>query len=181
MTSTQPTDESLYAAYHKGDKAAFDGLYARYRQPLYLFLLRRGHDEAAAEDIFHDGWMKVVHQQQKFDGQHFRGWIYQVMRNLSIDSFRKRSLHSVETLNYVVSELTHPSAQQKHEGIDCLELMKRSVAALPMDQRDVFLLKEEAGLSLMQIAELMTVGRETIKSRIRYAMKQLKQMLAECL
>lgn len=181
MTSTQLTDESLYAAYQGGDKAAFDGLYARYRQPLYLFLLRRGHDETAAEDIFHDGWMKVIHQPDKFDGSHFRGWIYQVMRNLSIDYFRKSTLRSVEQLDQERTESVQPSVERQQEGIDCLDLMKNSVAALPMEQRDVFLLKEEAGLSLLQIAELMAVGKETIKSRIRYAMKQLKQMLAECL
>ena len=50
-----------------------------------------------------------------------------------------------------------------------------------MEQRDVFLLKEEAGLSLPQMAELMAVGRETIKSRLRYAMQRLRDLMADCL
>ena len=68
------------------------------------------------------------------------------------------------------------STERIQEGIDCVELIKQSVAALPVDQRDVFLLQNEADLSLQQIADLMSVGRETIKSRVRYAMASLRQI-----
>ena len=181
MAITQLSDESLYAAYRNGDKAAFDEMYARYRQPLFLFLLRRGHQQAAAEDIFHDGWMRVIDQGDRFDGSHFRAWIYSVMRNLSTDYFRKATVRSAEQIDESSIDQHHLSVQQQQEDLDCIQLMKHSVAALPLEQRDVFLLKEEAGLSLQQIAEIMAVGKETIKSRIRYAMKQLKKILVDCL
>ena len=181
MANTQHSDESLYAAYRNGDEAAFDELYARYRQPLFLFLLRRGHEQVTAEDIFHDGWMRVIDETDRFDGSHFRAWIYSVMRNLSTDSFRKASIRVADPIDETAIDQHHLSVQQQQEDLDCIQLMKNSVAALPLEQRDVFLLKEEAGFSLQQIAEMMAVGKETIKSRIRYAMKQLKQILVDCL
>lgn len=181
MTEDSSTDEELYAAYHAGDMAAFDRLYACYRQPLYLFLLRRGHSESVAEDLFHDCWMRVLDQNSKFNGNNFRAWIFTIARNLSTDSFRRKSLHAVTSFDESSDQAIDFSTQQRQEGLDCIELIKNSVAALPLEQRDAFLLKEEAGLSLQQLAELMAVGRETIKSRLRYAMNQLRQMMADCL
>jgi len=176
-----PTDEFLFSEYRSGNMKSFEDLYARYRQPLYLFLLRRGHSETAAEDIFHDCWLRLIDHHKQFDGVNFKAWLFTIARNLSTDTFRKNQLRQVESLENDCNHQAHFSAQRLQEGFDCIELVKSSVAALPMDQRDVFLLKEEAGLSLQQIADLMAVGRETIKSRIRYAMKQLKQLLGECL
>ncbi len=177
----QPTDEALFSSYRSGDMVAFEDLYARYRQPLYLFILRRGHHEASAEDIFHDSWLRIIDHPQQFDGNNFRAWLYTIARNLSTDSFRKQQVRRAESLPTDSNHQPHISTQRQQEGEDCVELIKTSVARLPMEQRDVFLLKEEAGLTLQQIADIMKVGRETIKSRVRYAMKQLKQLMEECL
>ena len=181
MLQDNRTDETLFAAYRDGDMAAFDVLYARYRQPVFLFLLRRGHIRAAAEDLFHDCWMRVVDDRQRFDGGHFRGWIFSIARNLSIDLMRRSNLRDAADVD-PATELADPvSTERQQEAEDCVELIKHSIGLLPIEQRDAFLLKQEADLSLQQIAELMAVGRETIKSRLRYAMQQLKQLMAECL
>jgi len=181
MNQKQDNDESLYAAYRRGDMAAFELLYARYRQPLYRFLLGRGHSPANTEDVFHDCWMRLIDKKTEFAGENFRAWFYTIARNLSTDAFRKINIRIADSYEEASDPNYHVSTQQQQEGIDCIELIKSSVAALPSDQRDVFLLKEEAGLSLQQIADLMAVGRETIKSRIRYAMNQLRLLMVECL
>lgn len=181
MSDNSLSDESLHAAYRAGDMAAFDSLYARYRRPLFLFLLRRGHGESTAEDIFHDCWIKVINHREAFTGDNFRAWVYTIARNLSTDVFRKETLRSASSFDESRNENVHFSTQKIQEDADCIELIKSSVAVLPMEQRDVFLLQQEGGLSLQQIAEMMAVGRETVKSRLRYAMKQLKQLMAECL
>ncbi len=182
MGGEEDSDESLYAAYRAGDMAAFDTLYARYRQTLYLFLLRRGLSEAQAQDAFHDCWIKLIGEQQMFDGEQFRAWIFRVARNMSIDYFRRASVrHAVAQDTPSEYEPYSLSSETILQDRDCVQLLKRSIGLLPMEQRDAFLLKQEAGLSLYQIAELMSVGRETIKSRLRYAMQQLKEMLEDCL
>ena len=182
MNQENDSDEVLYAAYRAGDMAAFDTLYRRYHQSLYLFLLRRGLSESQAQDAFHDCWMKLIDEHQHFNGDQFRAWIYRVARNMSIDYFRRASVREAREQearsNHQTSTLSSESVVQDR---DCLDLLKNSIAMLPMEQRDAFLLKQEAGLSLHQIAEVMCVGRETIKSRLRYAMQQLKNWLEDCL
>lgn len=175
-------DECLFAAYRQGDMAAFDALYRRYQKSLYLYLLRRGLSESQAQDVFHDCWMQVISHREDYQGGHFRAWIFSIARNRSIDSFRRASIRQAEPL-----DTQHESHNQAFssatvaQDLDCLQLLKNSIGALPLDQRDAFLLKQEGGLSLQQIADVMAVGRETIKSRIRYAMQHLKQLLEDCL
>lgn len=181
MTKQEFSDEQLFAAYHAGDMAAFESLYARYRQSMYLFLLRRGLSERSAEDVYHDTWVKVL-EQTKFKHNNFKAWLYTVMRNLSIDALRKSTLRAVEEFDEAKhNEQAHVSAQKQTEDNNCLDLMNNSITLLPAEQRDAFLLQHEAGLSLQQIAEVMSTGKETIKSRLRYAMTSLKQWLEECL
>lgn len=182
MSQSDDSDEVLYAAYRAGDMAAFDTLYARYRQTLYLFLLRRGLSESQAQDAFHDCWMKLIGEQQYFDGVQFRAWIFRVARNMSIDYFRRTSVRNITAEDIPAEQQPYTiSSETILQDRDCLQLLKNSIGLLPMEQRDAFLLKQEAGLSLHQIAEVMSVGRETIKSRLRYAMQQLKKMLEDCL
>ena len=172
-------DLELFNSWRGGDMQAFDLLYARYRQSLFIFLLRRGHTQAEAEEIFHDCWMRVINKQGSFSGDHFKAWMFTVARNLSTDHMRKFSPQQLSESDE--NHVTTFSTERVQEAIDCIELIKQSVSSLPLEQRDVFLLQHETGLSLQQIADLMAVGRETIKSRIRYAMDKLREMMAECL
>ena len=180
-----PTDEcddiALLNAWRHGDMNAFDCLYQRFRQPLFLFLMRRGHAQAEAEELFQDCWMKVINHSGNFKGEHFKAWLYTIARNLSTDQMRKNQPESLEDSNVEHRMASDFSTERVQEGEDCIELVRSSIAVLPLEQRDVFLLQHEAGLTLQQIADLMAVGRETIKSRVRYAMDKLKQLLADCL
>ena len=177
-----PSDETLYARYRKGDDAAFEALYRRYRQPLYLFLLRSVASAADADDLFQELWTRVIHARESFTEGSVRAWLFRIARNLRIDLYRRRRLRPVTPgLEPDWSPDHGPGPQQRSEADDCVELMKREIGRLPPDQRDSFLLKEESGLSLAIIAELSGVGRETVKSRLRYALQRLRAALEECL
>ena len=181
MTADETDDIALLDAWRNGDMKAFDKLYQRFRQPLFLFLMRRGHAQTEAEELFQECWMKVIDHRANFVGEHFKAWLYTVARNLSTDRLRKHRPELLGDRDPESGLASEFSTERIQEGEDCIELVKASVAALPMEQRDVFLLQHEAGLTLQQIADLMEVGRETIKSRVRYAMDKLKQLLADCL
>ncbi len=181
MTDTQVDDIDLLYAWREGDMASFDTLYQRYRRPLFVFLMRRSHAQMEAEEIFHECWIRVINHDQDFTGTSFKAWLYTIARNLSTDMLRKVHPQSLEDDQRFAQDMSAVTTQRVQEGVDCIELIKRSVAALPLEQRDAFLLQHEGGLSLQQIADLTAVGRETIKSRLRYAMQHLRQMMAECL
>jgi len=183
MTQTDaPSDEVLFSRYRRGDVTAFEKLYQRYRQTLYRYLVRNCSDSSEAEDIYHDVWSKVIHAKNPFTDGSFQAYLFQIARNINIDRSRRNRLHIVTdeaTLNEQPAA-DRPAEEQRHLQ-DCGERLVGELGRLPAEQRDAFLLKEESDLSLEQIARLVNVGRETIKSRLRYALKRLRDALEDCL
>ena len=176
------SDETLFSRYRKGDAAAFEALYGRYRQSLYLFLLRSCDTPADADELYQDAWSRVISAARPFTEGAFKAYLFRIARNLQIDRFRRQHLHVVSDPE-ALCELPDPAdpLDQRAHDADCGERMKRQLAQLPREQCEAFLLKEEGGFTLEQIAEMVSVGRETIKSRLRYALKQLRKMLEDCL
>lgn len=176
------TDEALYSRFRKGEAAAFDILYERYRQPLYLFLLRSSPSQSDAEDLFQELWIRVIHARDQFREGSIKAWLFRIARNLEIDLYRRRSLRPVaDTAQVDASAATDPLPEQRAHDADCGDRLVAAIAHLPREQREAFLLKEESGMPLADIAHMVSVGRETIKSRLRYAMKRLREILEDCL
>lgn len=176
------SDEALFRAYRQGDAAAFELLYRRYRQSLYLFLLRSCDSAADADELYQDAWSRVISAANPFGDGSFKAYLFRVARNLRIDRMRRDRLKPVsddQALRRQVDPTASP--EQLANDADCAERLKHGLAGLPGEQRDAFLLKEEGGFTLEQIAKLVDVGRETVKSRLRYALKQLRQLLEDCL
>jgi RNA polymerase sigma-70 factor (ECF subfamily) len=176
------TDEMLFSRYRRGDARAFERLYQRYRKTLFRYLVRSSSDASEAEDIYHDVWSRVIHASNPFTEGSFRAYLFQIARNVRIDRIRRQRMHLVtdeETL--MAQPSAEPSVEERRHQQDCGERLLREVGQLPDEQRDAFLLKEDSGLTLEQIARLANVGRETIKSRLRYALKRLRAALEDCL
>jgi RNA polymerase sigma-70 factor, ECF subfamily len=177
-----PTDEILFSLYRRGDVAAFEQLYQRYRQTLYRYLVRTCTDASEAEDIYHDVWSRVIHAKNPFNDGSFKAYLFQIARNINIDRSRRNRLQLVtdEATLDAQPSTDKPADEQQHLQ-DCGERLLNELGQLPAEQRDAFLLKEESDLTLEQIAKLVNVGRETIKSRLRYALQRLREVLEDCL
>ncbi|MCU7797917.1 MAG: sigma-70 family RNA polymerase sigma factor [Candidatus Thiodiazotropha sp. (ex Myrtea spinifera)] len=176
------SDEALFNLYRKGDASAFEVLYQRYRQSLYLFLLRTCDSPADADELYQDAWSRIITATKPFGEGSFKAYVFRIARNLQIDRFRRAHLKPVsddEAMQQVSDPA--PTPDVRANDLDCTERMKQQLASLPKEQSEAFLLKEEGGFTLEQIAEMVSVGRETIKSRLRYALKQLRKMLEDCL
>ena len=184
MVISNDSDEWLISRYFGGEMPAFETLYSRYRAPLYRFLLRSLRSKAEVEDLYHEVWSRIITTSQRFSDETpgaFRAYLYQIARNLLIDRSRRATLHIVESDDppEVASDEPAPDEQLHYDG--CGERLLLAIDGLPAEQREAFLLKEESGLSLEQIAGMVNAGRETIKSRLRYAMKKLRELLEDCL
>jgi RNA polymerase sigma-70 factor (ECF subfamily) len=176
------SDEVLYQRFRRGNTAAFDMLYQRYRHPLFLFLLRSSPSRADAEDLFQELWGRIIHASGKFHEGSFKAWAFRIARNLQIDLFRRRNLRPLEDPEILDrSPSTSPTPERQAEDADCHRRMLDAIGQLPSEQRETFLLKEETGMRLDEIADLVQVGRETVKSRLRYAMRRLRIALEDCL
>ena len=169
-------DEALMQAYADGDSAAFERLYARHRGPLYRFILRRVGDPAAANDLYQGCWEKVIRARASYTARApFRAWLYRIARNHVVDHFR-RSRPTGELVEETI-ETGNPGPEQLLIGEQAAGRLLSAVSALPAEQREVLLLRLEAGLDVATIAEITATAPETAKSRLRYAIAKLKRSL----
>ena len=166
--------------YREGDVAAFDKLYRRHKDSLYRYLLRLSLNPQIAEDVFQESWGKIVRARSNYrPTAKFSTYLFRVAHNCFIDYIRRNKRHDKET---DVSPDTRPDTadepEQHTEKMLARERLENALKHLPDEQRDVFLLHEEGGLSLDDIAIVTGVSRETAKSRLRYANGKLRLAMA---
>ncbi len=170
----------LMLAYAQGDVAAFEELYAHYRAPLFRFFLRQCGSRAKAEELYQELWTRVIQNRQTYQHRaRFSTWLYKIAHNLLRDQHRKHELTSSgdEPDDLEGEADTDPAGQ--YVAQESLSRFLNLLDALPEEQRRVFLLKEEAGLSLEEIAQVTGTGFENVKSRLRYAVTKLRQALTD--
>ena len=161
-------------AYGGGDAAAFETLYARHRGGLFRFVLRAVKDRGVAEELFQEVWVRVIEARERYAPKaRFTTWLYTIAHNLLVDHWRKKGL-SLAVLDEedVPSESANPARQA--EAREALARLVHALESLPAAQHEAFLLHEEGGLSVAEIAAVTGVGEEAAKSRLRYAMTKLK-------
>lgn len=158
--------------------AAFEALYARYRGPLYRYFLRLGGDAARANDLYQGCWEKVIRARRRYRPTGpFRAWLFRVAHNHAMDGFRRAE--PAADLNEAETASAQPGPAEHAADAERAARLADAMAALPAEQRDAILLKLEGGLDVESIARATGVGRETAKSRLRYATARLRQALGE--
>jgi RNA polymerase sigma-70 factor (ECF subfamily) len=186
--SAAPSDEDLMLAYAAGDAAAFDALYARHKGGVYRYLLRQCHHAGVVDELFQDVWMNLIRARQGYvPTAKFTTWLYRLAHNRLIDHFRASGVallvsadddeHADQVAAIAGDCRDRPELRAENHQLG--ERLKDAVAALPPAQREAFLLHQESGLSLAEIAELTHVGVETVKSRLRYALNRLRSDLSD--
>ena len=178
---TTPSDSALMLRYKDGDVAAFEALYRRHNDSLYRYLLRCCLDRDAAEDVFQEVWGKIIKSRSTYRRTaKFTTFLYRVAHNCFIDHIRRNKRHLAKA-DSEPDQFANPSDEPElaaEKGL-ARERLELALKALPDEQRDVFLLHEEAGLTIDKIAYVTGVNRETAKSRLRYAVNKLKAALHE--
>lgn len=174
-------------AYRDGEGAAFDALYARWRGPLYRYFLRQCGHAGQADELFQDVFMRVIGAAPGYEvSAKFATWLFRIAHNRLVDHWRKTGRDPVDptapgeeggdcALDPPAPE--HDAPERRAEQGELRAALRAALDALPETQREAFLLAEEGGLSLEEIAAIAGVGRETIKSRLRYATAKLRNKL----
>lgn len=178
------TDEELMQRYAAGEASAFDALYTRHRGSLYRYFLRQCSSDAIAQELYQDVWMKLIHSRERYQPTAlFKTWLYRIAHNHLIDFYRKK-----HPQNLTVDDSEDPDSLQSDDSGQpdnqfmirrLAERIREKITELPAVQREVFLLHEEAGLTLEEIATLTDIDKEATKSRFRYAVKKLRQALED--
>ena len=182
------TDEVLMNRYRDGDAASFEILYGRHKGPLYRYFLRQSGIAAVAEELYQDVWLKVIQSRERYEVRaKFTTYLYHLAHNRLIDHYRRQQ--SGLPLSYdddpddplieqVAGDGIHEPENELDQRRQAQKLLKL-LDGLPDAQREAFLLREEGGFSLTEIAEITGVTAETAKSRLRYALAKLRQGLAK--
>jgi RNA polymerase sigma-70 factor (ECF subfamily) len=166
------SDDVLFHAFARGDADAFDQLYGRYRQPLFGYLMKNCRDEATASEMFQDVWLRVISSISRYQERgKFRAWLFRLAHNRLVDHYRHVAKQDFEELSDVAA--LEPSVEEQVSKIQRESYLRGVISKLPLEQRSAFLLREEAGLSLREIAEIQEINLETAKSRLRYAYRKL--------
>lgn len=184
--SAATSDEELMLAYAAGDAAAFDVLYDRHKGGVYRYLLRQCRQSGVVDELFQDVWMNLIRGRASYTpSAKFATWLYRLAHNRLIDHYRASghlTLVSADDEAHEDAVAALPGARsddplQRVETRELGERLRAAVSALPPAQREAFLLQQEGGLSLADIAALTGVGAETVKSRLRYAVAKLRENL----
>ena len=186
-------------AYRAGDVSAFERLVARYEKPIWNFLRRSVRDPATAEDLLQEVFLRLIKSVGEPQAE-WRGaaklstWLYTVARNLCVDHARRAVHRDARSLDGdgvpgAESELPmglHERIPAPGAAADALiadrEIAARidgALAALPEDQREVFMMRETMEMSFAEIAVAVGASEPTVKSRMRYALEKLRVGLAE--
>jgi len=181
-------DESLMMRYSVGDAAAFEILYTRHKGALFRYFKRHCSETAIAEELFQDCWMSIIKARKNYvTTAKFTTYMYTIAHNKLIDYYRRNKIRFSDVVNNEDNDIDTSveslpaSEQEQPEQLIAIEQKRtrlfEAIKLLPEKQREVFLLREESGLSLNEIAQITKVNSETAKSRLRYAVKSLTKSL----
>jgi RNA polymerase sigma-70 factor (ECF subfamily) len=182
------TDEELLAAYQQGDAGAFELLLRRHRAPLFTFLLRMLGDREKAEDLAQETFLRIVKGAQAWEQRaRFQTWLFTIARNLCVDQSRRDRFRRADSLDQTGADDepamidSVPSREidpaRGAESARLRPVLQQALLSLPVEQREVFILREQAGVPFKEIAELVGVNENTVKSRMRYALEGLRKAL----
>lgn len=170
----EPTDDRLMRSYCKGDQRAFDELYARYKQPLYSYMLRNCRAEHIAGELFQDVWLRVISSAKNYTNKgKFRSWVFTLAHNRLVDYYR-RAEHQYPKDPETESLKGRHEPEQVVMSREAMTYLEGVIQALPFDQQQAFYLREENGFCVKEIADIQGITAEAAKSRLRYAYAKLR-------
>jgi RNA polymerase sigma-70 factor, ECF subfamily len=187
-------DARAMQAFKKGDAKSFEQLLKRHKKPIYNFCLRMLGDRAAAEDAMQEVFLRVVRSAKEWEpNAKFTTWLYTIARNHCVDALRKAGYRKTASLDQTFQEdeeqgstlgdrVSDQESVTPDRGAESLRLRNKlaaAIASLSEDQREVFVMREYAGMPFKDIAAVVGVPENTVKSRMRYALEHLRAHLAK--
>lgn len=169
--------------YRDGDAGAFDVIYGRHKGGLFRYMLRQCGSRGVAEELFQEVWMNLIRARETYTVQaRFSTYLYRLAHNRLIDHYRSQASGvpvsyddecgpALESIAGGRGDDPAVAADVRQQAARLLHLIQ----ALPEAQREAFLLQQESGMSVEEIAQATCVNRETAKSRLRYAISKLRQ------
>lgn len=182
------SDQALIQAYREGDERSITMLIERHRKKIYNYILLLVKDRDIANDIFQEVFIKVIHslREGKYaDSGKFLSWVLRISHNMVIDHFRQRkqvNTVSADNEDYNVlndKTLVDSNVEEKLIAEQVEVDVRKLVDHLPVEQKEVVIMRHYLGLSFKEIAEQTGVSINTALGRMRYALINLRKLIDE--
>lgn len=180
-------DEQLVALYADGDNKAFDVLLNRYERKLFSYILFSVKNKEIAEDIFQETFVKAIvtiRGGRYAESGRFYPWIVRIAHNMVIDHFRNEQSVNIISNDEVDYDILNDSTvcEGNIEDVLVQEQILNDVvslvARLPQCQREIIHMRYYQDLSFKEIADIMGISINTALGRVRYALINLRKMMA---
>lgn len=185
-------DQQLVRMYMAGNEQSLETLVNRHKTKLYQYIFNIARDKELAEDIFQETFFKVINTLKRGayneEGK-FLPWVERIAHNLLIDFFRKnKRMPTISGVKgddgefYDIFDLIQSDEKNIEQKILQKQMdkrLKKLVATLPADQREVLMMRHYYDMSFKEIAETTNVSINTALGRMRYAIMNLRKMMNE--
>lgn len=184
----QISDYELIQKFIKGEKSCFDKIIRRHKNKVFAYISMYIRDQALAEDLFQDTFMKVIQSVKagKYqDNGKFISWVMRIAHNLIIDHFRRiKQMNTVSNDDYESDlfnsrKLADANIEDTMIKKQIQKDVRKMISMLPDDQREVVILRHYAGLSFKEIADITDVSINTALGRMRYALINMRKLMQE--
>jgi len=182
------SDYELIQRFIKGEQSCFNILIRRHKNKVFAYISLYIRDQALAEDLFQDTFMKVIQSVKagKYqDNGKFISWVMRIAHNLIIDHFRRiKQMNTVSNDDYESDLFNSKRFAEATVEDDMIKRqiqkdVRKMITMLPDDQREVVILRHYAGLSFKEIADITDVSINTALGRMRYALINMRKLMVE--
>ncbi len=185
MTDRRFSDSQLVALYQNGNDEAFEVLLNRHKSKLYTSIYLIVKDRYVAEDLLQETFIKVINTirggRYNEEGK-FAPWISRIAHNMAIDHFRKCKRHPEIVLEdgsrvFNTMEFSEDSFEEKQISKDNKEALRNLIKELPLEQKQVLIMRHFLHMNFQEIAERTDVSINTALGRMRYALINLRKKI----
>ena len=180
------SDEELVVLYSEGNNKAFDILLTRYKNRIYSYIFYTVKDNDLTEDIFQETFVKVIttiKQGRNIEAGKFSSWVTRIAHNLIIDHYRQERNENLVSNDdseekdiFNRKELSEGTIEDSLITRQIHADIRRLVAALPDNQREVLIMRYYKNMSFKEIADATQVSINTALGRMRYALLNIRKM-----
>jgi RNA polymerase sigma-70 factor (ECF subfamily) len=185
MANIQTPDALLVQSYVAGDENALATLIKRHESRIYGFIYSKISDRDVSNDIFQDTFIKVIKtlksNSYNEEGK-FLPWVMRISHNLIIDHFRKSKKMPMfrETEEFSIFSIMSdnvPSIESQLISTQVEQDLKKLIEELPLDQKEVLVMRMYQDMSFKEISEITGVSINTSLGRMRYALLNLRKII----
>ena len=182
------SDYELIQRFINGEQSCFEQIIHRHKNKVFAYISLYIRDQALAEDIFQDTFMKVIQSVKSGryqDNGKFISWVMRIAHNLIIDHFRRiKQMNTISNDEYESDlfnsrKLADSTVEDNLIKRQIQKDVRKMISHLPDDQREVVILRHYAGLSFKEIADITNVSINTALGRMRYALINMRKIMEE--